>query len=138
MTGKQARLDLETARRAADAAIAAAREGGNRVSVAVVDTRGHDLLVVRDDAPRWFTAGVARGQGRHLRADRHPHHRLSGLADAHPALADLIDSQAAQSLTTCPVACPSSWTVTWSVASAVSGAQPDEDVSYAKAGLAAG
>ncbi len=30
MTGKQARLDLETARRAADAAIAAAREGGNR------------------------------------------------------------------------------------------------------------
>lgn len=138
MTGKQARLDLETARRAADAAIAAAREGGNRVSVAVVDTRGYDLLVVRDDGAAWFTAGVARAKAATSALIGIPTTAYSGLADAHPALADLIDSQAAQSLTTLPGGLP--FVVDGDVVGGigVSGAQPDEDVSYAKAGLAAG
>lgn len=135
MTGKRARLDLEIAKRMADAALAAAREGGNRVSVAIVDTRGHDVLVVRDDGAAWFTAGVARAKAATSALIGIPTTAYSGLAQAHPALADLIDGQAAQSLTTLPGGLPI--VVAGEIAGGigVSGAQPDEDVDYARAGM---
>lgn len=136
MAGKQARLDLETAKRMADAAFEAARRGGNRVSVVVVDARGHDVLVVRDDGAAWFTAGVARAKAATSALIGIPTTAYSGLAEAHPALADLIDGQAAQSLTTLPGGLPV--VVDGEIAGGigVSGAQPDEDVDYARAGMA--
>lgn len=136
MAGKQARLDLETAKRMADAAFEAARRGGNRVSVVVVDALGHDVLVVRDDGAAWFTAGVARAKAATSALIGIPTTAYSGLAEAHPALADLIDGQAAQSLTTLPGGLPV--VVDGEIAGGigVSGAQPDEDVDYARAGMA--
>lgn len=137
MAGKQDRLDLAAARCAVDAALGAARQAGNRVSVAVVDYRGHDVLVVRDDGAAWFTAGVARAKAATSALIGIPTTAYSGLADAHPALVELIDGQAQQPLTTLPGGLP--LVVDGEVVGGigVSGAQPEQDVEYAQAGLAA-
>ncbi|RDI16920.1 uncharacterized protein GlcG (DUF336 family) [Rhodococcus sp. AG1013] len=134
---KQARLDLAAARRAADAAIDAARRDGNRVSVTVVDARGHDLLVVRDDGAAWFTPGVARAKAATSALIGIPTTAYSGLADAHPALVDLIDAQTQQPLTTLPGGLPVSVDGEVVGGIGVSGAQPEQDVEYAQAGVAA-
>ncbi|WP_305093521.1 heme-binding protein [Prescottella sp. R16] len=130
------RLDSAAARLAADAAVEAARRDGNRVSVAVVDVRGHDLLVVRDDGAAWFTAGVARAKAATAALMGIPTTAYSGLADGYPALADLIDAQTAPSLTTLPGGLPV--VVDGEVVGGigVSGAQPEQDVEYAKAAVA--
>ncbi|MCL2535628.1 MAG: heme-binding protein [Nocardiaceae bacterium] len=137
MTGTQARFDLAAARAAADAALDAARRDGNRVSVTVVDARGHDLLVVRDDGAAWFTPGVARAKAVTSALIGIPTTAYSGLADAHPALVDLIDGQVRQSLTTLPGGLPV--VVGGEVVGGigVSGAQPEQDVEYAQAAIAA-
>lgn len=137
MAGQQTRLGLATVRVAVDAALEAARQGGNRVSVAIVDARGHDLLVVRDDGAAWFTAGVARAKAATSALVGIPTTAYSGLADAHPALAELIDGQAAQSLTTLPGGLPVIVDGEVVGGIGVSGAQPEQDVEYAQAGLAA-
>ncbi|QCQ93282.1 heme-binding protein [Rhodococcus sp. SGAir0479] len=138
MAEQRARLDLAAARHAVEVALEAARRAGNRVSVAVVDTRGHDILVVRDDGAAWFTAGVARAKAATAALVGIPTTAYSGLADAHPALAELIDAQTRQSLTTLPGGLPV--VVDGEVVGGlgVSGAQPEQDVEYAQAAVAAG
>ncbi|WP_137726422.1 GlcG/HbpS family heme-binding protein [Prescottella subtropica] len=128
-------LDLAAARLAVEAALEAARRDGSRVSVAVVDARGHDLLVVRDDGAAWFTAGVARSKAATSALMGIPTTAYAGLADAYPALADLIDDQTRPTMTTLPGGLPVMVGGEVVGAIGVSGAQPEQDVEYAKAAV---
>lgn len=55
-------LDLESAGRLADGALARARQLGLRVSVAVVDHAGHVKQLVRMDGAGWFSSEIALGK----------------------------------------------------------------------------
>lgn len=130
-------LDAARARAAAEAALAAAHQDGKRISVAVVDQRGHDVLVVRGDGAPWFTAGVARAKAATSALMGAQSGDLAGVQAAHPQLIDLIDAQTVQPLTTLPGGVPVRLAGTVVGAIGVSGADPDEDVAFARIGLAA-
>ncbi|MGW0173566.1 heme-binding protein [Rhodococcus sp. NPDC003322] len=130
-------LDSTRARAAAEAALAAAQQDGKRISVAVVDHRGHDVLVVRGDGAPWFTAGVARAKAATAALMGAASGDLAGLRAAHPELIDLIGAQTAQPMTTLAGGVPVRLAGVVVGGIGVSGADPDEDVAFARAGLAA-
>ena len=122
------------ARRAVKAAQSAAETAGRQVSVAIVDREGHDLLVVRGPGAPWFTPGVARAKARTCAVLRIPSAGLSGL-NAHPGLLDQIDDQLPFRLTQLPGGLPITVHGETVGAIGVSGADPDDDVAYAQAGV---
>lgn len=130
-------LDLSGARAAVDAALDAATADGKRISVAVVDHRGHDVLVVRGDGAAWFTTGVARAKAATSALMGAASGDLAGLRTAHPELIDLIAAQTPQPVTTLGGGVPVRVDSAVIGAIGVSGADPDEDVAYARAGIAA-
>ncbi|MFD4295361.1 heme-binding protein [Rhodococcus sp. NPDC058505] len=130
-------LNLVRARAAVDAAFAAAAQQDKRVSVVVVDDRGHDVLAARSDGAPWFTAGVARAKAATAAAMGAASGDLAGLKVAHPELLELIGAQAAHPMTTLPGGVPIRLAGTVVGAIGVSGAEPDEDAAYARAGYAA-
>ncbi|MFF0815309.1 heme-binding protein [Rhodococcus sp. NPDC003318] len=130
-------LDLGRARAAVDAALAAAAAQNKRISVAVVDHRGHDVLVVRGDGAAWFTTGVARAKAATTALMGVASGNLAGLRADYPELLELIAAQTAQPVTTLPGGIPVRAEGTVVGAVGVSGASPDEDAAYAEAGVAA-
>lgn len=130
-------IDLARARAAADAALTAAEQDGKRISIVVVDHRGHDVLVVRGDGAPWFTAGVARAKAATSALMGAASGDLAGLRAAHPELLDLIGAQTPQAMTTLAGGVPVRLAGDVIGAIGVSGADPDEDVAFARAGLAA-
>ncbi|MBC9735197.1 GlcG/HbpS family heme-binding protein [Nocardioides marmotae] len=130
-------LDLSAAEAVAQAALAAARAAGVRVSVAVVDARGADLVVLRDDGASWFTPGVARAKAGTAAAMAAPTAALGDLRTAYPELADLVDDQLPHRFTTLPGGVPLTRDGRTVGAVGVSGAHPDQDVACAEAGAAA-
>ena len=130
-------LGLGAARAAAEAATVAALADGKVISVAVVDHRGHDLLVQRGDGAPWFTAGVARAKAATAALMGAGSGDLAALKAAHPELVELIDGQTTQPVTTLPGGVPVRVGGVLLGGIGVSGAEPDEDVAYARAGVSA-
>ncbi|WP_137876067.1 heme-binding protein [Rhodococcus sp. Q] len=130
-------MDLTRARAAAEAALTAAERDGKRISIAVVDHRGQDVLVLRGDGAPWFTAGVARAKAATAALMGAASGDLAGLRAAHPELLDLIGAQTPQPMTTLAGGVPVRLGVDVVGAIGVSGADPDEDVAFARAGIAA-
>lgn len=124
-------LDRATATRIAEAALAAAAARGLRVAVAVVDERGHDLVVVRGDGAAWFTPAVARTKAATAVAMRSATGELAGLREAYPELFDLVSTQVAHPLTSLPGGLPLMADGRCLGAVGVSGAHPDDDVACA-------
>jgi glc operon protein GlcG len=129
-------LDLGAANAVA-AAVLAAAAAGRQVSVAVVDDRGHDLVVLRGDGAAWFTPGIARAKAASAAAMRSPTAALADLRATYPELVDLVDGQLARPLTTLPGGVPLLLDGRHVGGLGVSGAHPDEDVGYAEQGAAA-
>ncbi|EME14770.1 hypothetical protein G419_25127 [Rhodococcus triatomae BKS 15-14] len=130
-------IDLTRARAAAEAALDAAERNGKRISVTVVDHRGHDVFAVRGDGAPWFTVGVARAKAATAALMGAASGDLAGLRAAHPDLLDLIGAQTTQPMTTLAGGVPVRLDGRVVGAIGVSGADPDEDVSFARAGIAA-
>lgn len=127
-------LGLETARAVVDAARAAAATDRIPITVAVLDDRGHDVLVERMDGASWFTAGVARAKAATAVAMSRPTADLGSLATAYPQLVPLIAGQLTQPFTTLPGGVPLVVDGAIVGAVAVSGGTPEQDVVYASAG----
>lgn len=125
-------LGLELARAVVAAAQAAAAVDGTSIAVAVVDERGHDVLVERMDGASWFTAGVARAKAATAAAMRRPTADLGGLRAAYPELVPLIAGQLPQPFTTLPGGVPLLVDGTPAGAVAVSGGTPEQDATYAQ------
>lgn len=106
-----------------------------RVSVAVVDERGFDLLVVRGDGASWFTPEVARTKARTAAAFAQPSERLLELRAAHPDLFVLLGEGLAFSPTPLPGGVPVQLDDRLVGGLGVSGARPDQDVELASAAL---
>nr|WP_255670399.1 heme-binding protein [Aeromicrobium wangtongii] len=130
-------MDRDAATAVADTALAEAASRGLRVSVAVVDERGHDLVVVRGDGAAWFTPGVARAKAATAAAMGRPTSDLADLREAHPELLDLLAGQVAHPLTTLPGGLPLMADGRCVGAVGVSGAHPDDDVACAATAAAA-
>jgi uncharacterized protein GlcG (DUF336 family) len=129
-----ARADVEVL---VDAVLQSASERGLRVSVAVVDERGFDLVVVRGDGATWFTPDVARTKARTAAAFGRPTESLGSLKEGYPDLHDLV----AEGLPFRPTALPGGLPIKRGTrvvgGLGVSGARPDEDVELAQVALAA-
>jgi uncharacterized protein GlcG (DUF336 family) len=108
-----------------------------RVSVAVVDERGFDLLVVRGDGASWFTPEVARTKARTAAAFARPSESLSELRAAHPDLFVLLGEGLPFSPTPLPGGQPVRQGDRLIGGLGVSGASPDQDVRLAEAALSA-
>jgi len=136
MTHEKDMLSPDSARSAAEAAICAARQDGKNISVAIVDSKGHDVLVVRDGAT-WFTPGVARAKAATAALMAMPTTAYAELSEKFPELASAIDAQTKQSLTSLPGGLPliDKGVVIGGIG--VSGATPDQDVIYAETGAGA-
>ncbi|MGY1594091.1 heme-binding protein [Geodermatophilus sp. SYSU D00708] len=77
-------MRYEEARAAAEAALARAAEIGVRVSVAVVDLAGHEVVVARGDGTPGFTPGIARSKAATAAAFRRPSWELAEVAERRP------------------------------------------------------
>lgn len=110
---------------------------GLRVSVAVVDERGFDLLVVRGDGASWFTPEVARTKARTAAAFARPSESLLELRAAHPDLFVLLGEGLPFSPTPLPGGLPVRQGDRLVGGLGVSGATPDQDVELAVAALSA-
>jgi glc operon protein GlcG len=86
-------IGQEQARAAVDAALAHAASIDLRVSVAVVDAAGWDVVVVRGDGAPGFTAGIARVKAATAVVFRRP---TGDLADIKATRPDVIDAVADQ------------------------------------------
>ena len=126
---------LETARNVAEATLAHASHLGIKVSVCVVDSRGHELVTLRADGANWFTAEVARAKARTAAALRRDSGALDGLKGSYPELFRLIGGQLPFEPTTLPGGVVHTGETAWAVG--VSGATPEQDVACARAGLSA-
>ena len=115
------------------AALEIAERNGVGICVAIVDDRGHDLMVVRDGAV-WFTAGVARAKAATSALLRMPTASFAELASEYPDLSPLIQSQVGGPITTLPGGVP--LTVGSEVVGGigVSGGTPGQDAEYAHFG----
>jgi len=131
------RLPLEAARAAVDAALDRAAADGLRVSVALVDARGADILVVRADGAPWFSPGVARAKARTSTDLRGPSEAMAGLRETYPDLFTLVDDQVPYRLTTLPGGLPLKRDGELVGAIGVSGASAEQDVRCAEAARAA-
>lgn len=108
-----------------------------RVSVAVVDERGFDLLVVRGDGASWFTPDVARTKARTAAAFVRPSESLLELRAAHPDLFVLLGEGLPFSPTPLPGGLPVQLGDRLVGGLGVSGATPDQDVELAVSALSA-
>ncbi|MEO3783653.1 heme-binding protein [Actinocorallia sp. B10E7] len=131
------KLPLQAARAAVDAALECAAADGLRVSVALVDAGGADILVVRADGAPWFTPEVARAKARTSTAFRGPSEAMAGLRETYPDLFALVDDQVPYRLTTLPGGLPLRHDGELVGAIGVSGASPEQDVQCAEAARAA-
>ena len=116
-------------------ALQLASDRGLRVSVAVVDERGFDVLVARGDGATWFTPDVARTKARTAAAFGRPSASLGQLREAYPELFDLVGAGLAFTPTTLPGGVPIEVGGELLGGLGVSGAAPDEDVEIARAAL---
>lgn len=110
---------------------------GLRVSVAVVDPRGFDLIVLRGDGSTWFTPEVARTKARTAASFGRPSASLAQMRTAYPDLFDLVSASLPFSATTLPGGLPIEVDGQLIGGLGVSGAQPAEDVDLAQAALIA-
>ncbi|QSE72450.1 heme-binding protein [Rhodococcus sp. PSBB049] len=133
MHSRNSPLRLATVESAVRAALEVAERNGVGVCVAIVDDRGHDVMVVRDRAI-WFTAGAARAKAATSALLGMPTSSFAELANEYPDLLPLIQSQVRESITTLPGGVP--LTVGGEVVGGigVSGATPDQDAEYAQVG----
>lgn len=127
-------LTAALARTAADAALHTAHDLGAAISVAVVDARGHDLLVVRSDKATWFTAGVARTKAATAAAMGASTRELGPVSEAYPELLPLVSQQLTHTVTTLPGGVPLRIAGVVVGAIGVSGAHPDVDEQCAQSG----
>ncbi len=126
-------LRLDRARVAVEAALARAARDDLRVSVAVVDAMGRDVLVVRGDGATWFTPEVARCKARTAAAFRRDSAALAGLRDSYPEVLALAGDQLPFRPTTLPggILLELGGEIVGAVG--VSGATPAQDVMCAEA-----
>ena len=110
---------------------------GLPVSVAVVDPRGFDLIVLRGDGATWFTPEVARAKARTAASFGRPSASLVTMRTAYPDLFDLVSATLPFSATTLPGGLPIEVDGQLIGGLGVSGAQPAEDVDLAQAALIA-
>ncbi|MFM6851894.1 MAG: GlcG/HbpS family heme-binding protein [Terrabacter sp.] len=108
-----------------------------RVSVAVVDERGFDLLVVRGDGASWFTPEVARTKARTAAAFGRPSESLLELRAAHPDLFVLLGVELPFSPTPLPGGVPVQLDDRLVGGLGVSGASPAQDAQLAVAAVSA-
>lgn len=134
MTSQQPTLTASMARSVVDAAISTAEESGAAISVAVVDARGHDVLVFRADGAGWFTPGVARAKAGTAAAMGRTTRALGALNEAFPELLPLVGQQLPYTLTTLPGGVPLRIDGLVVGAIGVSGAHPDVDERCAESG----
>lgn len=94
----------------AEALLAAAREYGTehalRLSIAVVDVRGHEVASVRVDGASWFTPGVARTKARTAAAFSRPSGDLAAMRAAYPEVFRLAVEQLPEAPTDLPGGLP--------------------------------
>ena len=98
-------ITLDDADRIARAALAAGRADGARLTVAVLDARGHELWTLRDGAG-WFTPAMARAKAASTVAMSRPSGDLAGLKENYPELFDVVAAQVPLGLTTLPGGVP--------------------------------
>ncbi|MEV8633773.1 heme-binding protein [Streptosporangium sp. NPDC051023] len=127
-------LTLALARVAVEAALTRATQDGLRVSVAVVDALGRDVLVVRSDGATWFTPEVARSKARTAAAFRRDSASLAGLKESYPEVFTLAGDQVPFRPTTLPGGILLELDGEIVGAIGVSGATPAQDVLCAEAG----
>lgn len=127
-------LSAAQARAAAEAAMQIAEELGASISVAVVDARGHDVLVVRADHAAWFTPGVARTKAATSAAMGRATRDLTAMSEAFPELLPLVAEQLPHPVTTLPGGVPLRVGGLVIGAIGVSGAHPDVDEQCAQRG----
>jgi glc operon protein GlcG len=125
-------VDAMSARRGIDVLIEAATALGVRVSVAVVDERGHDVVVQRMDGAAWFTAGIARSKAQTSAAFATPSGQLEALQEAYPEVYELAAAQLAFRPTTLPGGITVTRDGVVVAAIGVSGATPEQDVELAQ------
>ncbi|MFC3984026.1 GlcG/HbpS family heme-binding protein [Streptosporangium jomthongense] len=130
-------LRLDEARAMAEAALARAAQEDLRVSVAVVDALGRDVLVVRGDGATWFTPEVARCKARTAAAFRRDSADLAGLRENYPEVFDLAGDQLPFRPTTLAGGLLLEHDGDPVGAIGVSGATPAQDVLCAEAGVIA-
>ncbi|MEV7009344.1 heme-binding protein [Streptosporangium sp. NPDC051022] len=126
-------LGLDLARVTVEAALARAAGDSLRVSVAVVDAMGRDVLVVRSDGATWFTPEVARSKARTAAAFRRDSATLTGLKESYPEVFTLAGDQVPFRPTTLPggILLEVDGEIVGAVG--VSGATPAQDVLCAEA-----
>ncbi|MGY1823975.1 heme-binding protein [Geodermatophilus sp. SYSU D00079] len=127
----------EQARAAVDAALAHAAGLGVRVSVAVVDGAGMEVVVSRADGAPGFTAGIARTKAATATAFRRPSGELREVEERRPEVLVVAGAQLGFRPTTLGGGLPvlRDGEVVGGVG--VSGATPEEDTVCAEAALAA-
>lgn len=129
-------ITLDDADRIARACLSAARAQERSISVVVLDARGHEVLTLRDGAT-WFTPTVARAKAATTVAMGRPSAELSGLKDSYPELFDIVATQVPAGLTSLPGGIPLERDGVTLGAVGVSGALPEQDIEFARAGAAA-
>ncbi|MBB3082391.1 heme-binding protein [Geodermatophilus sabuli] len=125
----------DQARAAADAALAHAAGLGVRVSVAVVDAAGMEVVVSRADGTPGFTAGIARTKAATAAAFQRPSGELREVDERRPEVLRVAGEQLGFRPTTLGGGLPvlRDGAVVGGVG--VSGATPEEDTACAEAAL---
>ena len=126
----------DQARAAADAALAHAAGLGVRVSVAVVDGAGMEVVVSRADSAPGFTAGIARTKAATATAFQRPSGELRDVQERRPEVLEMAGVQLGFRPTTLGGGLPvlRDGAVVGGVG--VSGATPEQDTACAEAALA--
>ncbi len=129
-------IRYDRARAAAEAALAHAEDIGVRVSVAVVDLAGMEVVVARADGAPGFTAGIARAKGATAAAFHRPSGELREVAERRPEVLVVAGEQLGFRPTTLSGGLPvlRDGEVVGGVG--VSGATPEEDTACAEAAVA--
>jgi glc operon protein GlcG len=121
---------------AVDAALRHAQELGLRVSVAVVDAGGWEVLVARGDGTPVFTPGIARVKAATAVAFRRPSAELRQMRETRPEVLEVAGAQLRFRPTDLGGGLPV-WQDGEVVAGVgVSGATPEEDTACAEAAVA--
>ncbi|WP_353952545.1 heme-binding protein [Knoellia sp. S7-12] len=128
-------LGTAVAKAVADEVLASAAARGLTVSVAIVDERGFDLVVLRGAGASWFTPDAARAKARTAAAFARSSESLGGMRKKYPDLFDLIADSLAFAPTCLPGGLPVEVDGHVLGAIGVSGAPPDEDVTLGRDAL---
>ncbi|MFW5470228.1 GlcG/HbpS family heme-binding protein [Knoellia sp. CPCC 206435] len=130
-----ASLGTAVAQAVASEVLASAAARGLAVSVAVVDERGFDLVVLRGTGASWFTPDVARTKARTAAAFARSSESLGGMRGQYPDLFELIADTLPFAPTSLPGGLPVEIDGHLLGAIGVSGAPPDEDVALGREAL---